>query len=81
MIEKINFYVSPAEGVPLWWNADHGDGLSTGVPFEAAEGISMPDDVRFAAYRLAYGETSSHWRQGTEQEARLALFQMSLSWS
>lgn len=79
MIEKINFYVSPVEGAPRWWNADDGDGLSTGSPFEVVEHVSMPDDVRFAAYRLIYGEMSPHWREGTEQEARRALFEVSLS--
>lgn len=78
MSEKINFYVSPAEGEPHWWHVNDGAGLSNGSPYEVAERISMPDDVRFASYRLPYGESSPHWREGTEQEARRAVFQAML---
>ena len=78
MIDGYNFYVSPSEGAPLWWNINDGDGLSTGFPYNAAKGISMPDEVRLDAYRLPYNELSSHWRIGTEQEARSALWETML---
>ena len=52
------------------------DGTSSAMGYSGESIHAAPDDVRHAAYRLAFGESSPLWRVAEPHEVSLALWSL-----